>query len=127
VEAVDPPGMVYTYSAQVAVEFSAPQAPWSAAMHEVNVVVRPAGPEDSLAAVPALAVVRLASGDAVFVRAGPGRYRLQWIATGPVTGGLVTVRDGLPVGSMVVIGGIEALSTVARDSIRARQSADARR
>ncbi len=118
VERVFPPGSFYPYSTQVAVEFAIGEdSAGSGAMRAAEVTVMPRGAQDSIVAVPAAAIVRLALGHAVFVPAGGGRYEVRWITPGPRVGSLVTVRDGLEAGVAVVAGGIERLALAARDSL----------
>ncbi len=85
-----------------------------------TVVVIPSGPGDSLAAVPASAVVQLPLGPAVFVPAGTGRYDVRWVATGPSLHGKVLIREGVKAGTTVVAHGLAALAAAARDSLGRR-------
>jgi hypothetical protein len=107
------------YSLDVAVEFRAPEAAFARGGF-ATVVVTPSGPGDSLAAVPASAVVHLPPGSAVFVPVGTSRYQARWVATGPTAHGKVVVREGLSVGTSVVAHGLAALVEAARDSLARR-------
>ena len=78
------------------------------------------GPGDSLAALPASAVVQLPLAPAVFVSMGPYRYDVRWIATGPTVHGKVVVREGVRPGASVVAHGLAALVQAAWDSLERR-------
>lgn len=108
-----------SYMWDVAVDFRAPEAAFER-IGFATVVVTPSGPGDSLAAVPASAVVHLPLGPAVFVPAGRGRYEVRWIATGSSADGQVVVREGVKAGTTVVAHGLAALVEKARDSLAQR-------
>ena len=113
------------YSADVAVEFRAPEGAFDSQPGPVTVTVTSEDPEDSVPAVPASAVVHLAPGAAVFVPLGLGRYEVRWVPTGPPQHGVIVVREGLRSGMSVVVRGLAALVDAAQDSLAAR--ADGRR
>ena len=109
-----------SYSVEVAVEFRASQKAYKQGTF-ATVVVIPSGPGDSLAAVPASAVVHLPLGPAVFVPLAPGRYGVRWVSTGPSVDGKVVVRDGVRAGTSVVAHGLAALLEAAQDSLARRR------
>lgn len=109
----------YSYSVEVAVDFRAPEESISRGTFG-TVIVTPSGPGDSLATVPASAVVQLPLGAAVFAPVGTGRYNVRWVVTGPVLGGKVLVREGVAVGTSVVADGLAPLVEAARDSLTTR-------
>lgn len=86
----------------------------------VTIVIRPSGPEDSLAAVPAAAVAQLMLGSAVFVPAGTRRYEVRWVAAGPPVNGRIFVREGIRPGNSIVGGNLGPLVDAARDSLLKR-------
>lgn len=104
------------YSAHVAVDFRGPEEGFARGT-PVTVIVTPTGPGDSLAAVPASAVVRLPPGHAVFVPVGTGRYEVRWVATGPSVGRMAIVREGVKPGTSIVAHGLAGLVEAARDSL----------
>ena len=120
VESVRGPGMS-GFSADVAVEVRMPQE-----SHPVTggatVIVRPSGPGDSLAAVPASAVVQLPLGAAVFVPAGNRRYEVRWVSAGAPAGERVVVREGLRPRTSVVARDLGVLLDAARDSLVRRSN-----
>ena len=118
VESVRGRGMSH-FSADVAVEVRTPRSAYEG-RGPTTVIVRPSGPGDSLAAVPASAVVQLPLGPAVFVPAGTRRYDVRWVTTGPPTGGKIVVREGVRPGSSVVAGDLGVLLNAARDSLERR-------
>jgi Cu(I)/Ag(I) efflux system membrane fusion protein len=83
----------------------------------ITVIVRPSGAEDSLATVPAAAVVQLPPGTAVFTPLGAGRYAVKWVVAGPAENGKIVVREGVRRGESVVIQGLVPLVQAARDSL----------
>ena len=107
------------YRWEVAVDFRASEQAFGRGGF-ATVVVIPSGPGDSLAAVPASAVVHLPLGPAVFVPAGTGRYEVRWVATGPSVHGKVVVREGVKAGTSVVAHGLAALAEAAQDSLARR-------
>ncbi len=115
-------GATSPYSVDVAVEFRAPEGAFDSLPGAVTVTVTP-GTHDSLAAVPASAVVQLPPGPAVFVPLGLGRYEVRWVSTGPSVDGKVVVREGVRAGTSVVAHSLAPLVEAARDSLerRARQ------
>jgi hypothetical protein len=118
VEWVRPPWTESPYSADIAVEFRAPESrvhEWGPATVAVT-----AGPGDTVAAVPASSVVQLPPGPAVFVPVGTNRYEVRWISTGRSERGLTVVRDGVSPGTSVVAGGLVGLVEAARDSLARR-------
>jgi hypothetical protein len=121
VEWVRRPGTAYRYLAEVAVEFRVPHGPASGRPALATVVVRPSDPGDSLAAVPAAAVVQLAPGPAVFVPVGHDVYEVRWVSTALTVSGLATVRDGLERDTLVVASGLSRLAAAARDSLARRR------
>jgi hypothetical protein len=125
VESVQPPGVPYPYSAEVAVEFRAREV-GPDRVTSATVIVMPADSGDVVPAVPASAVVELPLGRAVFVPVRAGAYDLRWVIVGPVVGRLVTVREGVTPGESVASRGLEALVAVARDSLANRGLAPAR-
>ena len=118
VESVRGPGMS-SFSADVAVEVRTPREAYQG-IRRITVIVRPSGPRDSLAAVPASAVVQLPLGAAVFVPAGTRRYEVRWVATGAPVGGRIVVRDGVRPGAWVASDHMAALLDAARDSLARR-------
>lgn len=107
------------YSSDVAVEIRTPsQAPQVGG--PTRVVVRPSGPEDSLAAVPATAVAQLLLGSAVFVPAGTRRYEVRWVAAGQPVNGRIFVREGIRPGNSIVGENLGPLVDAARDSLLKR-------
>jgi hypothetical protein len=125
VEAVHRPGTARPYSAEVSVEFAAPEdllAPGQP--RSALVTVQPSGAGDSVVAVPAAAVVHLDGATAAFVPYTPaGTFRVQWLLTGPEADGLVVVRRGVERGQHIVTGGVAALALAARESLRVRSTA----
>ena len=121
VEWVRPPWTESPYSADIAVEFRAPEASRPDESGPVTVTVI-AGPGDTAAAVPASAVVQLPPGPAVFVPVGSGVYEVRWISTGPSEHGMIVVRDGVSSGTSVVVRGLAALVEAARDSLAREQA-----
>lgn len=109
-----------SYTFDVAVELRAPEAAFERSGF-ATVVVTPTGPGDSLAAVPASAVVHLPLGSAVFVPAGTGRYEVRWVVTGPSVHRKVVVREGVKAGTLVVAHGLAALVEAMRDSLARRE------
>ena len=104
------------YSAGLAVEFRAsPSVVTRGAA--VEVLVTPSHPGDSLAAVPASAIVQLPRGAAAFVRISPGLYRVRWVAAAPLDEKTILVRDGIEPGEVVAVRGLGALMAAARDSL----------
>lgn len=112
-------GAISPYSADVAVEFRAPEGAFDSQPGPVTVIVTP-GSDDSVAAVPASAVVQLPPGPAVFVPLGLGRYEVRWVSTGPSVGGKIVVREGVKTGTSVVAQGLARLVEAARDSLERR-------
>lgn len=108
------------FSAEVAVEFRGHQQ-YSRGT-PVTVIVAPVGPQDSVPAVPASAIVHLPDGHAVFTRLRPGLYRLHWIAAGQRHDDLVGVRGDLRPGSLVAARGLVGLAEAARDSLERRSA-----
>ena len=121
VEWVRPPWTESPVSADIAVEFRAPETSHANEWGPVTVAVM-AGHGDTVAAVPASAVAQLPSGPVVFVPVGTGRYEVHWISTGPLEHGLIVVRQGLSSGTSVVARGLGALVDAARDSLTARDT-----
>jgi hypothetical protein len=113
-------GAISPYSADVAVEFRAPEGAFDSQPGPVTVIVTP-GSDDSVAAVPASAVVHLPPGPAVFVPLGLGRYELRWVFTGPSVGDRIVVREGVAIGTSVVARGLARLLEAARDSVARRE------
>jgi hypothetical protein len=113
-------GAISPYSADVAVEFRAPEGAFDSQPGPVTVIVTP-GSDDSVAAVPASAVVQLQPGPAVFVPLGLGRYELRWVLTGPSVGDRIVVREGVTIGTSVVARGLARLLEAARDSVARRE------
>jgi hypothetical protein len=111
-----------SYTWEVAVEFRAPEQAYARG-GSATVVVTPSDPGDSLAAVPASAVVHLPLGPAVFVPLAQGRYGVRWVSTGPSLDGKVVVRDGVRAGTSVVAHGLAALLEAAQDSLTVRRTA----
>jgi len=120
VEWVRRPGGGSPYSVDVAVEFRGTERSPVDQSGAVTVVVSPAHPQDTLAAVPATAVVQLPPGEAVFVPVGNGVYSVRWVSTGPSVAGLVVVREGVSPGMSVVARGLVGLVEAARDSLARR-------
>ena len=112
-------GAISPYSADVAVEFRAPEGAFDSQPGPVSVIVTP-GSDDSVTAVPASSVVQLPPGPAVFVPLGLGRYEVRWVLTGPSLGGKVVVREGVAIGTSVVAHGLARLVEAARDSVERR-------
>jgi hypothetical protein len=128
VEEVQRPGTVRRFSAAVSVEFPAREDLLRAGRSRTAAVtVHPAGPDDSLIAVPAAAIVRFTFGSAVFVPAGGNTFSVRWLLTGPPVGDYITVRQGLATGLAVVSGGLETLALAARDSLAVRERKTPRR
>lgn len=125
VEQVRQPRATYIYSVEVAVEFSVPRSVphrW----RDVTVVVTPADPQDSLAAVPATAIVQLLPRSAVFIPVGIDQYDVVWVSTGPAANkGHIAITDGVRPGMKVVASAIAApaLAQAARDSLARRAQA----
>ena len=115
VEWVRGPQVPNRYSADVAIEYREAEGV-AVGSRFSTVTVRPTGPQDSVAAVPAGAVVRLPLGDAVFVPVGPGLYEARWVVVWPGEASVVSVRAGLGPGTVVVVSGLTALAA-ARDSL----------
>lgn len=107
------------FSADVAVEFRAPEGAFDSVPGAVTATVTP-GAHDSLAAVSASAVVQLPLGPAVFVPLGLGRYEVRWVSTGPSVKDKVVVREGIRRGMSVVARGLAGLVAAARDSLARR-------
>lgn len=82
--------------------------------------VTPTGPTDSVLAAPEGALVRLASGFAVFIPRPGGGYEARFVFIGPTVGNLVVLRDGVEERTLVVTNGIEGLKRSAEDSLRQR-------
>jgi len=101
------------------VEFRAPEGAFDSQPGPMTVIVTP-GSDDTVAAVPASAVVQLPPGPAVFVPLGQGRVEVRWVLTGPSVGGKVVVREGLKKGTSVVAHGLSPLVEGARDSLERR-------
>jgi hypothetical protein len=112
-------GAISPYSADVAVEFRAPEGAFDSQPGPVTVIVTP-GSDDTVAAVPASAVVQLPPGPALFVPLGLGRYEVRWVLTGPSVGGKIVVREGVAIGTSVVAHGLARLVEAARDSVGRR-------
>jgi len=110
------PDLRHPYRSEVAVDFRVPKGPYGRD-GPVNVTVRPTDPEDSIAAVPAAAVVQLPIGTAVFVRLGPALYEARWVVGGPAERGMIPLREGVKPGTLVVRQGLAALVSAARDSL----------
>jgi len=110
------PDLQHLFSSEVAVDFRVPKGPYGRG-GPVNVTVRPTGREDSIAAVPAAAVVQLPIGTAVFIRLGPALYEVQWVVGGLAERGMIPVREGVKPGTLVVRQGLAALVSAARDSL----------
>lgn len=108
------------FSAEVAIEFRAHQ-PYARGT-PVSAIVAPAGPQDSVPAVPASAIVHLPEGHAVFSRLRPGFYRLRWVAAGQRQDGLVGIRGDIRRGSLVAAHGLVPLAEAARDSLERRSA-----
>jgi hypothetical protein len=104
------------FNAEVSVDFRAPRGPLEPG-RSATVIVRPNDPEDSVAGVPAAAVVQLPLGSAVFVRLDPGLYEALWLMPGPASRGMIVVRRGLRPRTLVVTHGLDALVAAARDSL----------
>jgi hypothetical protein len=117
VEGVRRPNAQHPYSAEVSVDFRAPRESLEPGRF-ASVIVRPADPEDSVAGVPAAAVVHLPPGTAVFVRLRPGLYEADWVIPGPASGNMIVVRSGVRPGTLVVTHGVAALFAAARDSLQ---------
>jgi hypothetical protein len=80
--------------------------------------VKPAAATDSIASVPAAAVVRLPiGGDAVFVAMGEGRFDVRWVWVVPSEGGRVLLRSGVTSGVRIATSGMSVLVAAARDSL----------
>lgn len=120
VEWVRPPWTETPYSADIAVEFRAPETSRPDAWGPITVTVA-AGPGDTVAAVPPSAVVQLPLGPAVFVPIGNGIYEVRWISTGPTAHGLIIAREGVSPGTSVVTRGLVHLVEAARDSLAKRE------
>ena len=118
VESVRGPGMS-AFSADVAVEVRTPREGYPN-RGSTSVIVRPSGPGDSLAAVPASAVVELPLGAAVFVPAGTRRYEVHWVNAGAPVGDRIIVREGLRPRTSVVARDLGVLLDAARDSLMKR-------
>lgn len=118
VESVRGPGMS-SFSADVAVEVRTPREAYQG-IRRITVIVRPSGPGDSLAAVPASAVVQLPLGPAVFVPAGTRRFEVRWVATGAPVSGRIVVREGVRPGAWVASDHLAHLLDAARDSLARR-------
>lgn len=118
IEWVRPPGREHPYSAEIAVHFRAPSHVIQRTP-VVTIVVK-AGSEDTTAALPASAVVRLPLGPAVFVPVDSNLYEVRWVTPGPSLSALVVVRDGIEPGTTVVSAGLGALMTAARESLAQR-------
>ncbi|MGH2607950.1 MAG: hypothetical protein ACRDHF_02570 [Tepidiformaceae bacterium] len=125
VEWVRPPWHESPYSADIAVEFRAPETSRANEWGSITVAVT-AGPGDTVAAVPASSVVQLPPGPAVFVPIGNGVYEVRWISTGPSAHGLIIVRQGVSPGTSVVARGLVHLVEAARDSLAARAASKGR-
>jgi hypothetical protein len=119
VEGVRGPDAQHPYRAEVSVDFRAPRGSLEPG-RVASVIVRPADPEDSVAGVPAAAVVHLPLGSAVFVRLSPGLYEARWVLPGPASRDMIVVRSGVPPGTLVVTHGLAALFAAARDSLEKR-------
>lgn len=115
VESVQGPSMS-GFSRDVAVEVRKPREAY-ANRGSATVIVRPSGPGDSLAAVPASAVVQLPLGSAVFVPAGTRRYEVRWVNAGAPVGEKILVREGLTPRTWVVARDLGVLLDAARDSL----------
>jgi hypothetical protein len=103
VEAVGRPGNRYVYLVEVAVEFRVPRDSAPDRWRDVTVLVTPTDPRDSVAVVPATAVVQLAPGSAVFVPIGSDRFDLVWVSTGPpVNDREISITSGIRPGMKVV-------------------------
>lgn len=109
------------YSANVAVEFRAPEGTFESQPGPVTVVVTPVGSRDSVPVVPAAAVVQMGPGTAVFVPVSVGHYEVRWITTGPTLHGMVVVRRGVSRGMSIVVRGLAPLVDAVRDSLARRQ------
>ena len=118
VESVRGPGMS-GFSADVAVEVRSPREGYRE-RGSTTVIVRPSGPGDSLAAIPASAVVQLPLGTAVFVPAGARRYEVRWVSAGSPVGDRIVVREGLRPRTSVVARDLGVLLDAARDSLGRR-------
>ena len=118
VESVRGPSMS-GFSVDVAVEVRKPREPYQD-RGSATVIVRPSGPGDSLAAVPASAVVQLPLGRAVFVPAGTRRYEVRWVSGGAPVGERIVVREGLRPRTSVVARDVGVLLDAARDSLLRR-------
>ena len=116
VEAMRVPDAQHPYRAEVSVDFRAPTGSFEPG-RVASVIVRPADPEDSVAGVPAAAVVHLPPGSAVFVRLSPGLYEAQWVVPGPPSRGMIVVRSGVRPGTLVATQGLAVLLAAARDSL----------
>ena len=81
-------------------------------------IIRSNDPEDSVAGVPAAAVVQLSLGTAVFVRLDPGLYEAQWVTPGSASRDMIIMRSGLRPRTLVVTHGLAALVAAARDSLK---------
>lgn len=109
------------YSTEVAVEFRAGEDLLrDRATRGVQVLVHPRDATDSAYAVPGAAIVHLPGGAALFVSLGDARYQLRWILEGPAVGDDVIVRQGVGRGRRVVVAGLPALVTAARESLAVR-------
>ena len=107
------------FSVDVAVEVRAPRQGYRD-RGTTTVILRPSGPGDSLAAVPASAIVQLPLGTAVFVPAGTRRYEVHWVNAGVPVGERIIVREGLRPRTSVVARDLGVLLDAARDSLARR-------
>jgi hypothetical protein len=110
------------YSVEVAADFRELEASMDRP-RSARVTVTPAGPGDSVAAVPASAVVRLPPGSAVFVPVAAGVYEVRWIVAMSRRDRIVSVREGIAAGTPVASRYIVLLAQAARDSLARRQEA----
>jgi hypothetical protein len=103
----------------IGVGFKHPQNPDHRGVAAV-VTVMPAGPSDSVFAVPDKAIVRLPDGLAIFLPKGDREYEVRLVSIQHDMNGLVVLREGINRKTKVVIGGLDALRQAAEDSIRQR-------
>jgi hypothetical protein len=105
------------YHAEVAVHFSRQESPGGTAVF-ARVTVVPNKSDDSLPAVPELAIVQLPPGRAVFIPRGRRVYEVRWILSGPRVNGMEVIRtSALETPTVVVGSGIEALVKASQDSL----------
>ncbi|MDX2059826.1 MAG: hypothetical protein SFV24_18595 [Gemmatimonadales bacterium] len=111
------------YSAEVALGL---QSTLLSAGQRVTATVTPNGPQDSLLAVPAAALVHLPPGWALFAPVGPDTYEIRWVSTGGPAVETVFVRGDVAPRTEIVAGGLRLLVDAVRESL-ALYAADCRR